>query len=102
MARAVFDRMCALMMSAMRAAIDFSIRFRAMTYYATAAVGTCGRQCMNSALEAIEGMRGSIHDYVKRLIVGIAANFAAFAICLGQDVAWAFQRNCDGLGIHET
>ena len=102
MAGAVLDRVCALMMSAMRAAIDASIRFRAMTNYATAAMGARRRQCVNGALETIESMRGAVHDYLKRLIVGVAANFAAFTACLGQDITRPFQGNCHDFGIHET
>jgi hypothetical protein len=60
----------------MNAAKDLSISFYAVADYAAVAVRTNRCQCVNCALEAIEGVMLAGDDYFKRLVIFIFANFA--------------------------
>src|SRR5205814_1896217 len=61
---------------AMNAAENLSIRFNAVSDDPAVAVGANRRQCMDRALEAIEGVMLPANDHFKRFVVFIFANFA--------------------------
>lgn len=62
---------------AMRATIHRAFRFHAVADDFAAAVGTCGGQRMNGALETVEVMRFTGHDHFKSLVIRIAAHFTS-------------------------
>jgi len=55
---------------------DVAVRFNAVTYNAAIAVRTNRRQRVDCALEAVEDVPLSSHDYFKRLVILVFANFA--------------------------
>jgi hypothetical protein len=55
---------------------DLAVRFNAVTDNAAIAVWTNRRQRVDRALEAVEDVTLSTHDYFKRLVILVFANFA--------------------------
>jgi hypothetical protein len=55
---------------------DFAVRFDAVPDDAAIAVWANRRQRVDRALEAVEGVTLSAHDYFKRLVILVFANFA--------------------------
>ena len=55
---------------------DVAVRFNAVTDNAAIAVWTNRRQCVDCALEAVEDVTLSSHNYFKRLVILGFANFA--------------------------
>jgi hypothetical protein len=60
----------------MDAAKDLSISFYAVTDYSAVAVRANRCQCVDCALEAIEGVMLAGNDDLKRFVIFIFANFA--------------------------
>jgi len=54
---------------------DLSVRFNAVADYSAMAVRALGRQRVDSALEAIEGVMFPANDDFKRLVIFIFTNF---------------------------
>ena len=55
---------------------DLSVRFDPMADNTAIAVRADRRQCVDCALEAVEDVTLSTHDYFKRLVILVFANFA--------------------------
>ena len=58
------------------AAEDLPIGFNAVPDNPAVAMRANRRQCVDRALEAVEGVTFSINDYVKRFVIFVFANFA--------------------------
>jgi hypothetical protein len=75
----------------MDAAEDFSVSFNAVPDNPTVAMGANRRECVDRALEAIEGVMFAANDYFKRLVIFILANFACSHIQIYR-APWALRR----------
>jgi len=56
---------------------DFSVRFDAVADDTAIAVRANRRQRVDRALETVESVTFSAHDYLKRLVIIVLANFAS-------------------------
>jgi hypothetical protein len=55
---------------------DFSVRFYAVADDTAVTMRANRRQRVDCAFEAVEGVTLSAHDYVKRLVIFVPADFA--------------------------
>ncbi|HZM20379.1 MAG TPA: hypothetical protein VFC02_01480 [Anaerolineales bacterium] len=71
----VFELMDAMLRRTMGTAIKDPFSFHSMTNNATCAMGTRGRQRVNSTFKAVEYVCLTTHAHFKALIVGVATYF---------------------------
>lgn len=74
---AVLEALDPFLMGAAGATVDGAVRLHPMPDHSAAAVGATGRQTVDRALEAVEGVLVTVHGHREGFVVVVAAHFAS-------------------------